>query len=154
MSLKDVNLSAWALKNQPLVKYFLILLFVAGFISYTHLNQREDPDFTIKSMVVTVQWPGATEQQMEDQVVDKLEKKLLELPTLDFTSSQVKPGSAIITINLGDTVRGRDVSDSWYQVRKKIADIKSSLPPGVQGPFFNDEFGDTYSNIYAFDLQN
>lgn len=150
MSLKDVNLSAWALKNQPLVKYFLILLFVAGFISYTHLNQREDPDFTIKSMVVTVQWPGATEQQMEDQVVDKLEKKLLELPTLDFTSSQVKPGSAIITINLGDTVRGRDVSDSWYQVRKKIADIKSSLPPGVQGPFFNDEFGDTYSNIYAF----
>ncbi len=150
MSLKDVNLSAWALKNQPLVKYFLILLFVAGFFSYTHLNQREDPDFTIKSMVVTVQWPGATEQQMEDQVVDKIEKKLLELSTLDYTSSQVNPGSAIITINLGDTIRGRDASDSWYQVRKKISDIQATLPPGVQGPFFNDEFGDTYSNIYAF----
>jgi len=151
MAFKDINLSEWALKNQPLVKYFLILLFIAGVYSYTHLNQREDPDFTIKSMVVTVQWPGATEQQMEDQVVDKIEKKLLELPTLDFTSSQIKPGSAIITINLGDTVRGQAVSDSWYQVRKKIGDIQSSLPPGVQGPFYNDEFGDTYSNIYAFE---
>lgn len=151
MAFKDVNLSEWALKNQPLVKYFLVLLFIAGFYSYTHLNQREDPDFTIKSMIVTVQWPGATEQQMEDQVVDKIEKKLLELSTLDYTSSQIKPGSAIITINLGDTVRGQDVSDSWYQVRKKIGDIKSTLPPGVQGPFYNDEFGDTYSNIYAFE---
>ncbi len=151
MAFKDVNLSEWALKNQPLVKYFLVLLFIAGLYSYTHLNQREDPDFTIKSMIVTVQWPGATEQQMEDQVVDKIEKKLLELPTLDYTSSQIKPGSAIITINLGDTVRGQDVSDSWYQVRKKIGDIKSTLPPGVVGPYYNDEFGDTYSNIYAFE---
>lgn len=150
MALKDINLSAWALKNQPLIKYFLILLFVAGFYSYTHLNQREDPNFTIKSMVITVQWPGATEQQMEDQVVDKIEKKLLELSTLDNTSSQIRPGSAIITVELGDTIRGRDVTDSWYQVRKKISDIKSTLPPGVIGPAFNDEFGDTYSNIFAF----
>lgn len=150
MSLKNINLSEWALKNQPLVKYFLILLFVAGLFSYNSLNQREDPDFTVKTMVVQVMWPGATEQQMEDQVVDKIEKKLLELPTLDFTSSQIRPGYAIINVNLGDTVRGQDVSDSWYQVRKKIGDIKASLPPGVQGPFFNDEFGDTYSNILAF----
>lgn len=150
MSLKNMNLSEWALKNQPLVKYFLILLFVAGLFSYNSLNQREDPDFTVKTMVVQVMWPGATEQQMEDQVVDKIEKKLLELPTLDFTSSQIRPGYAIINVNLGDTVRGQDVSDSWYQVRKKIGDIKSTLPPGVQGPFFNDEFGDTYSNILAF----
>lgn len=150
MSLKDTNLSEWALKNQPLVKYFLILLFVAGFFSYTSLNQREDPDFTVKTMVVQVMWPGATEQQMEDQVVDKIEKKLLELPTLDYTSSQIRPGYAIININLGDTIRGNDVTDSWYQVRKKIGDIKSTLPPGVQGPYFNDEFGDTYSNILAF----
>lgn len=150
MSLKDTNLSEWALKNQSLVKYFLILLFVAGFFSYNSLNQREDPDFTVKTMVVQVMWPGATEQQMEDQVVDKIEKKLLELPTLDYTSSQIRPGYAIINVNLGDTIRGRDVSDSWYQVRKKISDIRYTLPSGVQGPFFNDEFGDTYSNILAF----
>lgn len=150
MSLKNTNLSEWALKNQPLVKYFLILIFVAGFFAYTSLNQREDPDFTVKTMVVQVMWPGATEAQMEDQVVDKIEKKLLELPTLDYTSSQIRPGYALINVNLGDTIRGHDVSDSWYQVRKKISDIKSTLPSGVQGPFFNDEFGDTYSNILAF----
>ena len=150
MSLKDVNLSEWALKNQPLVKYFLVLLFLLGIFSYTHLHQREDPDFTIKSMLVTVSWPGATEQQMEDQVVDKIEKKLIELSTLDYVSSQITPGAAIITINLGDTVRGQDVTDSWYQVRKKISDIKATLPAGIHGPNFNDEFGDTYSNIYAF----
>lgn len=150
MSLKDVNLSEWALKNQPLVKYFLILLFIAGFFSYINLNQREDPNFTVKSMVITVGWPGATEQQMEDQVVDKIEKKLLELSTLDNISSQIRPGSAIITVSLGDTVRGRDVTDSWYQIRKKIGDISGTLPPGVTGPAFNDEFGDTYSNIFAF----
>lgn len=150
MSFKNVNLSEWALKNQPLVKYFLILLFLAGIYSYMNLNQREDPNFTIKSMVITVSWPGATEQQMEDQVVDKIEKKLLELSTLNDTSVQIRPGSAIITVDLGDTVRGQAVADSWYQVRKKISDISSTLPPGVVGPFFNDEFGDTYSNIYAF----
>lgn len=150
MSFKNVNLSEWALKNQPLVKYFLILLFLAGIYSYMNLNQREDPNFTIKSMVITVSWPGATEQQMEDQVVDKIEKKLLELSTLNDTSVQIRPGSAIITVDLGDTIRGQAVADSWYQVRKKISDISSTLPPGVVGPFFNDEFGDTYSNIYAF----
>lgn len=141
MSLKDFNLSEWSLKNQPLVKYFLVILFVMGILSYTELNQKEDPDFTIKAMLVTVKWPGATEAQMEEQVVDKIEKKLLELPTLDYISSQITPGSAIITVNLGDTVRGQDVTDSWYQVRKKVSDIKSTLPSGIQGPSFNDEYG-------------
>ncbi len=151
MSLKDVNLSEWALKNQPLVKYFLVLLFVMGILSYSTLNQREDPDFTIKAMLVMVNWPGATEQQMEEQVVDKIEKKLLELPTLDYTQTEIRPGAALITVNLKETVRGQDVSDSWYQVRKKIGDIQSTLPPNIQGPYFNDEFGDTYSNIFAFE---
>jgi len=151
MSFKDTNLSEWALKNQPLVKYFLVILFILGIYSYTQLFQKEDPDFTIKMMLVTVEWQGATEQQMEEQVVDKIEKKLIELPTLDYISSQISPGSAIITVTLGDTVRGQDVSDSWYQVRKKISDITATLPAGVQGPYFNDEFGDTYSNIYSFE---
>lgn len=150
MSLKKLNLSEWALNNQPLVKYFIILLFIIGIFSYNSLNQREDPDFTVKTMVVQVVWPGSTEKQMEEQVVDKIEKKLMELPTLDYTSSQIRPGYAIIDVNLGDTVRGQDVYDSWYQVRKKIADIKDTLPQGIQGPYFNDEFGDTYSNILAF----
>ncbi len=150
MSLKDLNLSEWSLKNQPLVKYFLVILFIMGILSYTELNQKEDPDFTIKAMLVSVKWPGATEAQMEEQVVDKIEKKLLELSTLDYISTQITPGAALLTINLQDTTRGNAVSDSWYQVRKKISDMKSTLPSGVQGPYFNDEFGDTYSNIYAF----
>ncbi|MDD3266157.1 MAG: efflux RND transporter permease subunit [Burkholderiales bacterium] len=150
MSSKKLNLSEWALKNQPLIKYFLILLFIIGAFSYNGLNQREDPDFTVKTMVVQVMWPGSTEKQMEDQVVDKIEKKLMELPTLDYTSSQIRPGYAIIEVNLGDTVRGQDVYDSWYQVRKKLSDIKDTLPQDIQGPYYNDEFGDTYSNILAF----
>lgn len=151
MSLKNTNLSEWALKNQPLVKYFLFLFLVLGIFGYTHLNQKEDPEFTVKAMVIKVNWPGATEQQMEDQVVDKLDKKLLELDTLDFTTTYIKPNEAQITVNLKDTARGQDVTDSWYTVRKKLSDIATTLPQGVQGPFFNDEFGDTYSNIFAFE---
>jgi multidrug efflux pump len=147
---KKVNLSEWALNNQTLVKYFLILFMILGVFSYLHLNQKEDPEFTFLAMVVQVGWPGATEAQMEDQVVDKIEKKLLELSTLDYTQTFIKPGYAQITINLRDSSRGTEVTDSWYQVRKKIGDIKSSLPNGVQGPYFNDEFGDTYSNILSF----
>ena len=150
MSMKNINLSEWALKNQPLVKYFLLILFVAGIWAYSNLNKREDPDFTIKTMMVKVVWPGSTESQIENQVVDKLEVELLELPTLDFISSEIHPGYANITINLQDTIRGQAIPDSWYQVRKKISDMQDTLPNGVQGPYFNDEFGDTYSNILAF----
>lgn len=150
MSMKNINLSEWALKNQPLVKYFLLLLFVAGIWGYSSLNKREDPDFTIKTMMIKLVWPGATEAQMENQVVDKVEVKLLELPTLDYISSEIHPGYANITVNLQDTTRGNGVSDSWYQVRKKVSDMRNTLPSGVQDPIFNDEFGDTYSNIFAF----
>ena len=150
MLLKKINLSEWSLNNQPLVKFFLALFIIMGIYCYSHLNQKEDPEFTFKVMIVQVGWPGATEQQMEDQVVDKIEKKLLELPTLDYTQTFVKPGFAQIMISLKESTRGVAVTDSWYQVRKKISDISQNLPQGVQGPFFNDEFGDTYSNIYAF----
>ncbi len=147
---KKVNLSEWALNNQPLVKYFFILFVILGLFSYLHLNQKEDPEFTFLAMVIQVEWPGATEAQLEDQVVDKIEKKLLELSTLDFTQTVIKPGYAQITVNLMDSTSGDAVNDSWYQVRKKIGDIKDQLPSGVIGPYFNDEFGDTYSNIFAF----
>ena len=137
---KKINLSEWALNNQPLVKYFLVLFIILGLFSYLHLNQKEDPEFTFQAMVIQVEWPGATEIQMEEQVVDKIEKKLLELSTLDYTQTFIKPGYAQITVNLMDSTLGPVVADSWYQVRKKINDIKSQLPSGVQGPYFNDEF--------------
>lgn len=147
---KKLNLSELALNNQTLVKYFLSLFMILGVFSYLHLNQKEDPEFTFLAMVIQVQWPGSTEAQMEDQVVDKLEKKLLELSNLDYTQTFIKPGYAQITVNLVDSARGTEVSDAWYQVRKKIGDIQDQLPNGVQGPYFNDEFGDTYSNILSF----
>lgn len=147
---KKINLSEWALNNQTLVKYFLLLFMVIGSLTYFKLNQKEDPEFTFQAMTITVSWPGATEVQMEDQVVDKLEKKLLELSTLDYTQTYIKPGYAQITVNLQDSTRGSEVSDAWYQVRKKIGDIQTQLPSGVVGPFFNDEFGDTYSSLLAF----
>lgn len=150
MSDQKVNLSEWALKNQPLIKYFLVLFMILGVFSYNGLNQKEDPEFTFLAMVIQVSWPGATEAQMEDQVVDKIEKKLLELSTLDYTETYVKPGYAQITVNLVDSTQSQGAMDSWYQVRKKIGDMQDTLPSGVLGPYFNDEFGDTYSSIIAF----
>lgn len=148
---KRFNLSEWALNNQALVRYFLILLFIGGIFSYFNLYQREDPPFTVRQMVVTVQWPGATAKQMENQVVDKIEKKLITLPDLDFVKSTVKPGMAIFDVILKENFPAKDVPEHWYQVRKKITDMQSELPEGVAGPYFNDEFSDVYTNLYAFE---
>jgi multidrug efflux pump len=143
------NLSRWALEHIPLTRYLMAALLLGGVISYTNLGQDEDPPFTFRVMVVRAIWPGATAVQMAEQVTDKLEKKLQETPYVDQIKSYSKPGETIIMVQLRESTPPRETAASWYQVRKKIGDIRPTLPGGVIGPFFNDEFGDTYGSIFA-----
>ncbi|MHA4871411.1 efflux RND transporter permease subunit [Duganella sp. PWIR1] len=143
------NLSRWALEHIPLTRYLIAVLLIGGALSYSNLGQDEDPPFTFRAMVVRANWPGATSLQMAEQVTDKLEKKLQETPDIDEISSYSKPGETTIILKLRESAAPKEVAQSWYQVRKKIGDIRGTLPPGVQGPFFNDEFGDTYGSIFA-----
>ena len=144
------NLSEWALRHRSLVVYLMLMVSVAGVLSFTSLGRNEDPPFTIKTMVVKVLWPGASLEETVSQVTDRIEKKLEETPSLDYLKSYTKPGESVIFVNLKDTTPPSQVADIWYQVRKKTGDIGHTLPPGIQGPFFNDEFGDTFGIIYAF----
>jgi multidrug efflux pump len=143
------NLSRWAIEHPALVRFFIVLILLVGARSYLQLGQAEDPPFTFKTMLIQAQWPGATTQEVSEQLTERIEKKLQEMPELDFVSSYAKPGETALFVNLKETLRGRDVADAWYQVRKKIGDLAPQLPAGVQGPFFNDEFGDTFGSIYA-----
>jgi multidrug efflux pump subunit AcrB len=147
--MKTFNLSQWALEHKSFVVYLMLVIAIAGIFEYRKLGREEDPPFTIKTMVVKTLWPGATTLETVQQVTDRIEKKLEELPNLDYLKSYSKPGESVVMVNLKDSTRASDVPDLWYQVRKKVGDIKQSLPQGVQGPFFNDEFGDTYSLIFA-----
>lgn len=143
------NLSRWALDHVALTRYFMVVLLLLGFASYFQLGQDEDPPFTFRAMVVRTNWPGATAQQMAEQVTDKIERTLQEVPYADKISSYSKPGESLIIFQLKDNSRPGDVQQLWYTVRKKIGDMRYTLPQGVQGPFFNDEFGDVYGVIYA-----
>ncbi|MEW6682463.1 MAG: efflux RND transporter permease subunit [Nitrospirota bacterium] len=147
--MSQMNLSEWALKHQQMIVFLLVVLSVAGFFGYQRLGQKEDPEFTIKAMVVQTNWPGASAKEVADQVTDKLEKKLQEIAEIDYTKSYSRPGESQITVNLREDTPAKIVPDVWYQVRKKLGDIQHTLPQGVRGPFFNDEFGDTYGNLYA-----
>ena len=144
------NLSAWALEHQPLLRYLMAVLLIGGAFAFTALGQDEDPPFTFRAMVVRAYWPGATAQQMAEQVTDKIEKKLQETPYLDKVRSYSKPGETLVFVLLKDSSPPREIPNVWYQVRKKIGDIRGQLPAGVQGPFFNDEFGDVYGVMFAF----
>jgi len=146
--MKRFNLSEWAITHQALVLFMIILIGAAGLFSYFKLGRAEDPSFTIKVMNIQVGWPGATATELQTQVVDKIEKKLQELPYLDRVTSYSQPGVAFIQVNLSDTTPPRKVKDLWYQARKKVGDIRSNLPANVIGPNFNDEFGDVYSALY------
>ncbi len=143
------NLSEWALAHQSLVLYFMIVLAIVGVGSYGRLGQAEDPDFTFKLMVVRTQWPGASAGEVERQLTDRIEKKLQETPRLDHLRSYSKPGESVVFVFVKASSRPDEIRDTWYQVRKKVGDIRGQLPAGIQGPFFNDEFGDTFGNIYA-----
>src|SRR5713101_7674997 len=142
------NLSQWAITHRALVLFMILVLGAAGAFSYFKLGRGEDPSFTIKVMIVNVAWPGATAAEMQEQVADKIEKKLQELPYLDRVESYAQPGVAFIQVLLTDKTPPAKVKDLWYQVRKKVSDIRGELPAGVVGPRFNDEYGDVYSAIY------
>ncbi len=143
------NISAWALDHSDLTRYLLIVLMLLGAAAYFQLGQDEDPPFTFRAMALRVFWPGATAQQVAEQVTDKLEKTLQEVPYSDKIRSYSKPGEALIIFQVKDSSPPKEMAQIWYTVRKKIGDIRSTLPAGVVGPFFNDEFGDVYGSIYA-----
>ncbi len=147
--MNQFNLSEWALRHKSFVLYLMLIIAIAGIFSYGKLGREEDPPFSIKVMVVKTVWPGATTQDMISQVTERIEKKLEEIPSLDFLRSYTKPGESVVMVSLKDSASAAAVPDIWYQVRKKVGDIRQSLPQGVVGPFFNDEFGDTYSLIFA-----
>ena len=143
------NLSAWTLRHRALVIYLMVVVSVLGVLAYRHLSQSEDPPFTFKVMVIQTYWPGATARQMQEQVTDRIARKLQETPNLDFLRSNSRPGASQLFFNIKDSAPTQEVAATWYQVRKKVSDIAAQLPPGVQGPFFNDEYGDVYTNLYA-----
>jgi multidrug efflux pump subunit AcrB len=147
------NLSRWAIDHGALTAFLMVLLLAAGAFSFFRIGQKEDPDFTFRVMVVQALWPGATVEEMQDQVVDKIERKLQEVPGLDFVRSYTRPGFVNVFVELKGSMRGEAVKDAFYQARKKIGDIRQTLPDGVIGPFFNDEFGDTYISLYAISGQ-
>ncbi|MBF6991333.1 MULTISPECIES: efflux RND transporter permease subunit [Cupriavidus] len=143
------NLSRWALEHQPLTRYLLVVLLLGGLLAFFQLGQDEDPPFTFRVMVVQAFWPGATAEQIAVQVTDKIERQLQEVPYADKIRSFSKPGETTVIFQLKDTSPAKETAQIWYTVRKKIGDIQQTLPAGVRGPFFNDEFGDVYGTIYA-----
>ena len=144
-----MNLTQVSLKNRNLVWYFIVLVFVAGIFSYTKLGRMEDPSFTIRQMIVSVAWPGATATQMEEQVTDKIEKKLQDTPGLDYVKSYSRSGEAVIYVYLSDDVDSTKIRTTWTEVRNMVEDVKKDLPEGVYGPYYNDRFDDVYGSIYA-----
>jgi multidrug efflux pump subunit AcrB len=146
------NLSEWAIRHRSLVTYFMlvIVIVIAGVASYLRLGRSEDPDFTVKTMVVQVGWPGATVGDTIEQITDRLERQLQETPSLDYLKSYTTAGKATVFVYLKDSTPPAQVPDIWYQVRKKVGDIRNTLPQDIVGPGFNDEFGDTYGIVYGF----
>lgn len=143
------NLSEWALNNKGIVLYFMLLLGIIGAISYSKLSQSEDPPFTFKVMVVQTYWPGATAKEVSTLVTDRIEKELMTTGQYDRIMAYSRPGESLVTFVAKDSLTSDKIPDVWYNVRKKVNDIRHELPNGVQGPFFNDEFGDTFGNIYV-----
>jgi multidrug efflux pump subunit AcrB len=147
--MKNFNLTEWALNHKQFIYFFIALFFTAGVFSYKNLGRMEDPDFTIKQMVVSVAWPGATARQMEEQVTDKIEKKLQDLPGLDYLKSYSSPGRTVIYINLKDQVPQKDIRARWIEARNMVNDIKGTFPQGTYEPLFNDRFDEVYGVMYA-----
>ncbi|EIG61872.1 efflux RND transporter permease subunit [Bradyrhizobium sp. WSM1253] len=144
------NLSGWALRHRSLVVYVMIVAAIAGYLAFFRLGRSEDPSFTIKTMVVQAAWPGATAEETMKQVTERLERRLQETPHLEFLRSFTRAGLVTIFVNLKGSANSREVADTWYEVRKNIGDMRHTLPAGVVGPGFNDDFGDTFGIVYGF----
>jgi multidrug efflux pump len=145
------NLSEWALRHRSLVLYGMVVTAILGAFGFSHLGESEDPPFTFKVMVIQTLWPGASARQVQREVTDRIERKLQEAPNVDFLQSYSRPGESMIFFNIKDSAPAAAVPATWYQVRKRVGDMANELPQGVAGPFFNDEFGDVYTNIYALE---
>ncbi|MGF6637504.1 efflux RND transporter permease subunit [Paraburkholderia sp. MM6662-R1] len=145
------NLSAWALRHQQLVIFLIGLATLFGVIGYTQLAQSEDPPFTFRTMVIKTYWPGASAREVQEQITDRIGRQLQAAPNIDYIKSYSRPGESMIFFAMKDSAPVKEVPDTWYQVRKKVGDIAATLPKGTVGPFFNDEFGDVYTNIYALE---
>ncbi|EOQ60798.1 hypothetical protein F935_03135 [Acinetobacter calcoaceticus ANC 3811] len=143
------NLSEWALNNKGIILYFMLLLGIIGAISYSKLSQSEDPPFTFKIMVVKTYWPGATAKEVSTLVTDRIEKELMTTGQYDKITAYSRSGESTVTFFANGSLKSAQIPDVWYNVRKKVNDIRHELPNGVQGPFFNDEFGETFGNIYV-----
>ncbi len=143
------NISRWALQHPALTRYLMVVMLLLGTAAYFQLGQDEDPPFTFRAMVVQAFWPGASAQQMAEQVTDKIEKTLQEVPHADKIRSYTKPGESLTILQLKDSSPPKEVAGSWYQARKRVGDMRSTLPAGVIGPVFNDDFGDVYGSIFA-----
>ena len=150
MRREGFNLSAWGLRHGALVAFAMLLSLMLGALAYFQLGRAEDPNLTIKVMTIDVAWPGATTRDLEQQVVEKISRTLQEVPSFDYVQSYVRPGQATIFLVLHDSTRKAQIEESWYQARKRVGDIRHTLPEDIQGPFFNDDFGDTFGSIYAF----
>ncbi|MGN0862547.1 MAG: efflux RND transporter permease subunit, partial [Stenotrophomonas koreensis] len=143
------NLSEWALANRPLVLFAMLLVAIVGIGSYRQLSQSEDPPFTFKAMVVQTQWPGATAEQVAELVTEPIEKAMMNTGQYEMIRAYSRPGVSQVIFMARDSMRSSEVPELFYQVRKRVGDIRAQLPAEVVGPFFNDEFGDTFGNIYA-----
>lgn len=150
VAVKGFNLSSWGLQHRILVIFAMLLSLLLGTVAYFKLGRAEDPNLTIKVMTIDVNWPGATTRDLEQQVVEKIQRTLQEVPNYDYVQSYVRPGQATIFLVLKDWTRKSQIEESWYQARKRVNDIRQNLPKDIQGPFFNDDFGDTFGSIYAF----
>ncbi|MBP4061946.1 efflux RND transporter permease subunit [Acinetobacter baumannii] len=150
VAVKGFNLSSWGLQHRTLVIFAMLLSLLLGTVAYFKLGRAEDPNLTIKVMTIDVNWPGATTRDLEQQVVEKIQRTLQEVPNYDYVQSYVRPGQATIFLVLKDWTRKSQIEESWYQARKRVNDIRQNLPKDIQGPFFNDDFGDTFGSIYAF----
>ncbi len=148
--MKTFNLSEWALDHRSFVWFLMIVSLLAGIMGYRGLGREEDPPFAIKTMVVEAKWPGATIGDTMDQVTDRIEKELQQIDAVDYTKSYTTPGQTTIFVQLKDTIDKKQIGAVFYQVRKHIGDVKNTLPAGIEGPSFNDEFGDVFGNVYAF----
>lgn len=146
---KPFNLSRWAIGHPSIARFLFALIIITGALGLVRMGQREDPEFTFRVMVIQAVWPGASIEEMQDQVVNKIERKLQETPHLDFVRSYTRAGSAIITLQVEGDTNAEEVADAFYQVRKKVGDIDNELPEGLLGPYFNDEFGDTFITLHS-----
>jgi multidrug efflux pump len=143
------NIATWAIKHRQVIYFFMALLFIMGIYSYNALGRSEDPSFTVKQMVISAAWPGATAKEMEMQVTDKIEKTIQTVPDVDYVTSYSRPGVCVITVTMKEAVPGSVIKTRWQEVRNLVSDGKTDLPSDLYGPYFNDHFDDVFGNIYA-----